>query len=360
VVRVRGSFKRNRLCSFDDDVRLDLDVFDQRWLGGRCIKRHRGWRRVVCRVIRLSFAIAVPVCRFFDRIEGLRRMVIAVAIITFSVMRFGFAAIVIAIVIAMMIIIVIMLGVFLFLLAQQRLPISQRDLIIVRVDFGEGQEAMAIAAIFHEGRLERWLNARHLGQIDVAFQRTARGAFEIEFFDTVTAHHDNPGFLRVCGVDEHFAAHGEIPLREAGAELPPASGPVRREEVKLKAWGRERGLVHKSASCSRPRTSGVRWAMAALDRVGCKPMIILVFWQAPERFTQIACGYGPATQGWSSSEISSRTVYHLGAQGAPDQRTSRNSAALLVNTQESQPRARGKGRFYGSPATLAREEVRGH
>ena len=54
------------------------------------------------------------------------------------------------------------------LLLQQRLPVGDRDLVIVGMNFGEGQEAVAIAAIVDEGRLQRRLHARHLGEIDIA------------------------------------------------------------------------------------------------------------------------------------------------------------------------------------------------
>ena len=36
----------------------------------------------------------------------------------------------------------------------QRLAIGDRNLIIVRMDFAEGQKAVAVAAIFDEGRLQ--------------------------------------------------------------------------------------------------------------------------------------------------------------------------------------------------------------
>ena len=53
-------------------------------------------------------------------------------------------------------------------LLQQRLPVGDRDLVVVGMDFAEGQEAVAVAAVVDEGRLQRRLDARHLGQIDVA------------------------------------------------------------------------------------------------------------------------------------------------------------------------------------------------
>ena len=63
-------------------------------------------------------------------------------------------------------------GVGLFLL--QQFAVGDRDLVVVGMDFGEGQEAVAIAAIFHESRLQRRLDARNLGQIDIAAQQFSR------------------------------------------------------------------------------------------------------------------------------------------------------------------------------------------
>ena len=72
------------------------------------------------------------------------------------------------------------------LLFEQRLPVGDRDLVIVGVDFGKGEEAVAVAAVFDEGGLQRRLHARHFGEIDVAAERLLVGGFEIEFLDPVT------------------------------------------------------------------------------------------------------------------------------------------------------------------------------
>ena len=53
-------------------------------------------------------------------------------------------------------------GVFGFL-AQQRVAIGLGDLVVIRMDFREGQEAVAVAAIVDERRLERGLHAGDLG-----------------------------------------------------------------------------------------------------------------------------------------------------------------------------------------------------
>ena len=72
-------------------------------------------------------------------------------------------------------------------LGEQRLPVGDRDLIVVGMDFGKRQEAVAVAAVIDEGRLQRRLNARDLGEIDVTAQLLAVCAFEVEFLDAVAA-----------------------------------------------------------------------------------------------------------------------------------------------------------------------------
>ncbi len=55
------------------------------------------------------------------------------------------------------------LGGMLGLFGQQRIAIRLRDLIIVGMDFAEGEEAVAVAAIIDERRLKRRFDAGHLG-----------------------------------------------------------------------------------------------------------------------------------------------------------------------------------------------------
>ena len=75
------------------------------------------------------------------------------------------------------------------------------------MDFAERQEAVAVAAVFDERRLQRRLNARHLGEIDIAAKLFAVRRLEIKFFDSVAAQHDDPGFLRMRRIDKHFVGH---------------------------------------------------------------------------------------------------------------------------------------------------------
>ena len=89
----------------------------------------------------------------------------------------------------------------------QRLTVGHRNLIVVRMDFAERQEAVAVAAIFDERRLQRRFYACDLGEINVAAELFAVCGFEIELFNAVAAQHDHPGFLRVRRIDEHFVGH---------------------------------------------------------------------------------------------------------------------------------------------------------
>jgi len=83
----------------------------------------------------------------------------------------------------------------------QRLTVCDRDLVVVGMDFAEGEEAVAVAAIFDKGRLQRRFYPRDLGEVDVAAQLLALGGLEIKLFDAIAADHDNPGFFRVGGID---------------------------------------------------------------------------------------------------------------------------------------------------------------
>jgi hypothetical protein len=114
------------------------------------------------------------------------------------------------------------LGLRFGLLGQQRLPVGDRDLVVVGVDFAEGQEAVTVAAVVDEGRLQRRLYPCHLGEIDIAAQQLACGRFVVEFLYPAVAQHHHPSFLRVRGIDEHLVAFhvmGSLaPRRAANAD----------------------------------------------------------------------------------------------------------------------------------------------
>src|ERR1700682_4665520 len=94
-----------------------------------------------------------------------------------------------------------------FVRLDQRLAIGDRTLIIARMDFAEAQKAVTVAAVFDEGRLQRRLYARDLGEIDVAAQLLALSGLEIKFFAAIAADHNDPGLFRVGGIDQHVVGH---------------------------------------------------------------------------------------------------------------------------------------------------------
>ena len=89
----------------------------------------------------------------------------------------------------------------------QRLTIGDRDLVIVGMNFAEGEKTVTVAAIFDEGRLQRRFDPRDLGEINIAAQLFALRGLEIKFFDAVAADDDDPGLLRVGGIDKHLVGH---------------------------------------------------------------------------------------------------------------------------------------------------------
>jgi hypothetical protein len=91
----------------------------------------------------------------------------------------------------------------------QGLTVGDRNLVIVGMDFAEGQEAVAVAAIFDKGGLERGFYPRDLGKVDITAQLLALGGLEIKLFDTIATDHDDPGLFRVGGIDQHLVGHFE-------------------------------------------------------------------------------------------------------------------------------------------------------
>ncbi len=90
---------------------------------------------------------------------------------------------------------------------QQALPVGDRDLVVVRVDLAERQEAVASAAVFHERRLEAGLHADHLGEVDVALELLLGGGLDVEILEPATVQHHHAGFFRVGGIDQHTLGH---------------------------------------------------------------------------------------------------------------------------------------------------------
>ena len=92
-------------------------------------------------------------------------------------------------------------------LLDQRAAVGRGDLVVIRVDLGEGQEAVTVPAVIHEGRLQRGLDPRDLGQVDVSGELPLVQCLEIKVFDLGSVRHDDPSFLGMRGVDQHFLCH---------------------------------------------------------------------------------------------------------------------------------------------------------
>jgi hypothetical protein len=95
----------------------------------------------------------------------------------------------------------------LFLGLDQRLPVGDRDLVVVGMDFAEGEEAVAVAAIFNESGLKRGFDPGDLGEVDISAQLLALRGLEVKLFDAIAADHDDPGLFRVGGIDQHLVGH---------------------------------------------------------------------------------------------------------------------------------------------------------
>ena len=100
---------------------------------------------------------------------------------------------------------------------QQALPIGHGDLVIIRMDFAKGEEAVPAAAIFHETGLQRGLHPHHAGEVDIAFQLLLGGTLNVEILKTLTVQHHHAGLFRVGGVDQHAFCHSAKNSEESPA-----------------------------------------------------------------------------------------------------------------------------------------------
>ena len=94
-----------------------------------------------------------------------------------------------------------------FVCLDKGLTVGYRDLVIIGVDFAEGEKAVTVAAVLDEGGLQRRLYPRDFGEVDIAAQLLALGRLEIKFLDAIAADHNHPGLFRMGGIDQHFVGH---------------------------------------------------------------------------------------------------------------------------------------------------------
>src|SRR3546814_12537428 len=95
------------------------------------------------------------------------------------------------------------LGSVLSLFGEQRFPVLFGDLIIIGMNFGKSEKAVAIAAIIHKSRLKRRFNPCYLGAIDVSFELFVLRGFEITFLDPVSLDDGHPGFIPLARLAPH-------------------------------------------------------------------------------------------------------------------------------------------------------------
>ena len=86
-------------------------------------------------------------------------------------------------------------------LFHHRFADGNRNLVIIRVNFREGQKAMAVSAVVYESGLQRGLDTSDFCEIDISAELFARCQFVVEFLNPVAARHHHPGLFRVGGVD---------------------------------------------------------------------------------------------------------------------------------------------------------------
>ncbi len=66
--------------------------------------------------------------------------------------------------------VLVRLGFLFLVLGDQGFPVGDRNLVIIGMDFAEGQEAVTVSAVVYETGLQRGFNPRYFGQIDVSLK----------------------------------------------------------------------------------------------------------------------------------------------------------------------------------------------
>ena len=161
-------------------------------------------------------------------------------------------------------VVVLALGQRLFL--EKRLTIGDRNLIIVRMNFGKSEKAVSIAAVVNEGRLQRRLHAGHFGEVDVAAQRPLVRRLEVELLDPVTSQNHHPGFFRVGGVDDHLVWPCKTLSRRARIRVEDRE-PFRLSRARRLCWRWEKIGNGRFAAAVAARL--VRDAQADLQAASC-------------------------------------------------------------------------------------------
>ena len=100
------------------------------------------------------------------------------------------------------------LGFFGYFFGQQGFPVGDGDLIIIGMDFAEGQKPVAVSTVIDKSSLQGRLDPGYFCQIDVASELSPGLNFNVEIFQVVSADDCNPSLLGVRSVDKHsFGRH---------------------------------------------------------------------------------------------------------------------------------------------------------
>ena len=84
---------------------------------------------------------------------------------------------------------------------EKRLSVRDGDLIIIGMDFREGEEAVTVTAIIDESRLQRRFDPRYLGEIDISLELLPFGRLKVKLLNPVPLDDGHAGFLPVACVD---------------------------------------------------------------------------------------------------------------------------------------------------------------
>jgi hypothetical protein len=151
-------------------------------------------------------------------------------------------------------------------LVEERLSVGHRDLVVVRVDFGEGEKAVPVATVLDEAGLQRWLDPRHFGQINVATQRLLGCTLEIELFYAAIAEDDDTRLLRVARIDEHLVGFGVVhcAVSAVARQTPPGAGSASVERGSGRPPGKaltpfQEGHDHTNDNRPTRRSAAPRW-----------------------------------------------------------------------------------------------------
>jgi hypothetical protein len=96
---------------------------------------------------------------------------------------------------------------FLGLQLKQTLPVGDRDLVVIGVDFAEGEEPVPVAAVFDERGLQARFDADNLGEVNVPFELAFGRGLKVKIFEAVPVQNHDAGFFRVRGIDQHTLGH---------------------------------------------------------------------------------------------------------------------------------------------------------